>query len=311
MKYIYLTLGWIFGVIFALAGLLSMAESPAGGACLIVVSLLLLPPFRNFVYVRTNKSISTKARSILILGLFIIFGAFAGVAQERQEQELAAQQAKAKAEAAAKERQEKIAYFNSNKPDIMARLGEFSVQKDYESVISLSAKYLVSGDADLLNINQSAKEAITERQKTEKTDEILSKLKSIPSSEFEGNRALYFQLSKMHPDNDQYKKKLAFYAGKVEEENKARIAAEEREKRIKEQFSGWDGSHTNLTRLIKKAMNDPKSYEHDETVYWDRGDHLVVRTSYRGKNAFGGVVRNFVRAKVSLDGQIIEILEQS
>lgn len=58
-------------------------------------------------------------------------------------------------------------------------------------------------------------------------------------------------------------------------------------------------------------MNDPDSYEHDETVYWDRGDHLVVRTTYRGKNAFGGVVRNFVKAKVSLDGDILQILDQT
>lgn len=58
-------------------------------------------------------------------------------------------------------------------------------------------------------------------------------------------------------------------------------------------------------------MNDPDSYEHDETVYWDMGDHLVVKTTYRGKNAFGGVVRNFVKAKVSLDGDILQILDQT
>ncbi len=56
-------------------------------------------------------------------------------------------------------------------------------------------------------------------------------------------------------------------------------------------------------------MNDPDSYEHDETVYWYRGDHLVVKTTFRGKNAFGGVVRNDVKAKVSLGGQIFQILD--
>ena len=84
-----------------------------------------------------------------------------------------------------------------------------------------------------------------------------------------------------------------------------------RNKRIEQQFSAWDGSHNNLERVIKKAMNDPDSYEHDETVYWDMGDHLVVKTTYRGKNAFGGVVRNFVKAKVSLDGDILQILDQT
>src|SRR5690625_8024183 len=93
------------------------------------------------------------------------------------------------------------------------------------------------------------------------------------------------------------KEKIAHYTEKVEEEKQAKIAAVERKKRIERQFSAWDVSHNNLERLNKKAMNDPDSYEHDETVYWDRGDHLVVRTTYRGKHAFGSVVRNFVKAK--------------
>jgi hypothetical protein len=39
-------------------------------------------------------------------------------------------------------------------------------------------------------------------------------------------------------------------------------------------------------------------------------DHLIVNTTFRGKNAFGGVVKNTVKAKVSLDGESVEILEQ-
>ena len=57
-------------------------------------------------------------------------------------------------------------------------------------------------------------------------------------------------------------------------------------------------------------MNDPDSYDHFETVYWDKGDHLIVRTTFRGKNAFGGVVKNWVKAKVDLNGNVIEVIEQ-
>ena len=56
-------------------------------------------------------------------------------------------------------------------------------------------------------------------------------------------------------------------------------------------------------------MNDPDSYEHDETRYIDNGDHLVVITSFRGKNAFGGVVRNAVTAKTDMNCTVIEIIE--
>ncbi len=84
----------------------------------------------------------------------------------------------------------------------------------------------------------------------------------------------------------------------------------EREELIKSGFSAWDGSHIKLTSLIKASMNDPKSYEHVKTVYWDEGDYLIVKTDFRGSNAFGATVLNFVKAKVSLDGEIIDIIEE-
>jgi len=46
-------------------------------------------------------------------------------------------------------------------------------------------------------------------------------------------------------------------------------------------------------------------------VYWDRDDHLIVKTTFRGSNSFGGKVKNSVRAKVSIgDGDILQILSQ-
>jgi len=86
--------------------------------------------------------------------------------------------------------------------------------------------------------------------------------------------------------------------------------ASARKENIQKLFSAWDGSHRGLEKIIKDAMNDPDSYKHVETVYWDMGDHLVVRTTYRGKNAFGGVVKNWVKAKIGLDGKVLEIIEQ-
>jgi len=94
---------------------------------------------------------------------------------------------------------------------------------------------------------------------------------------------------------------------KVEEP--LRLAAE-RKKRIESGFSYWNGSHRGLTKLIKKTMNDPKSYKHVETTYGDKGDHLIVKTTFRGKNAFGGVVANWVMAKTDLDGNVIEVIAQ-
>ena len=57
-------------------------------------------------------------------------------------------------------------------------------------------------------------------------------------------------------------------------------------------------------------MNDPDSYKHVDTFYNDHGDYLIVKTTFCGKNAFGGVVTNTISAKVDLDGKIIEIISQ-
>jgi hypothetical protein len=84
----------------------------------------------------------------------------------------------------------------------------------------------------------------------------------------------------------------------------------ERQIQVDSQFSLWDGSHIELTKLIKKGLNDPDSYEHVETVYWDMNDHVIVRTTYSGKNAFGGRVKNWVKAKVDNNGNIVEIIEK-
>jgi hypothetical protein len=92
--------------------------------------------------------------------------------------------------------------------------------------------------------------------------------------------------------------------------NKANTPEELRKERIGKHFSAWDGSHRALEKLIKSSMNDPDSYDHDETMYWDMDDHLVVKMTFRGKNAFGGVIKNWVKAKVTLDGEVIEVIEQ-
>lgn len=99
---------------------------------------------------------------------------------------------------------------------------------------------------------------------------------------------------------------------KIEEDlaEKKRIAASNRERRIDSGFSVWDGSHSGLVRRIKASMNDPDSFKHIETIRWDMGGHLIVLTKFRGRNAFGGIVSNWVKAKIDLDGEQIEILEQ-
>jgi hypothetical protein len=82
------------------------------------------------------------------------------------------------------------------------------------------------------------------------------------------------------------------------------------EQKLKSQFSSWDGSHRKLEAYIKEHMNDPDSYEHVETKYWETKGGLIVQTKFRGTNAFGAIVTQTVKAVVDEDGGIVNVFDE-
>ena len=80
---------------------------------------------------------------------------------------------------------------------------------------------------------------------------------------------------------------------------------------IERQFSKWDGSHRLLVKMVKKAMNDPDSFDHDTTKYRGLPNDAGIQVSmiYRGKNAFGAVVRESITAQFNLNGNFIKFVE--
>jgi len=80
-------------------------------------------------------------------------------------------------------------------------------------------------------------------------------------------------------------------------------------------FSAWDGSYKRLEDVIKNNMNDADSYEHVKTshrfvYYGTKRPHMVLHTTYRGKNAFGAKVLGEASAKIdalTYEGYDIEI----
>lgn len=92
---------------------------------------------------------------------------------------------------------------------------------------------------------------------------------------------------------------------KQKEEHKKRI-----QKFEEKCLSSWDGSHRELVKLIKQNMNNPKSFEHVETRYGVTGDYSWIIMVYRGTNAFGAIVTNRIKAKVSLEDCYIISVEE-
>lgn len=77
--------------------------------------------------------------------------------------------------------------------------------------------------------------------------------------------------------------------------------------RLKSQFSTWDGSHRNVVKKVKTSLHNPDSFEHVETTYVEKEDYLLVKMVFRGTNLFNAVVTNTCYAKVSLDGEVLDI----
>lgn len=82
-----------------------------------------------------------------------------------------------------------------------------------------------------------------------------------------------------------------------------------RVERLEDKFSAWDGSHYQIVRVIKNQMNDPDSFKHVETRYWKVGEGVIVSTTFRGKNAFGGMVIDEMTALCDAKGNFVAIVE--
>lgn len=88
-------------------------------------------------------------------------------------------------------------------------------------------------------------------------------------------------------------------AARKEAAERAVAEAAEAEKRATEAaygfhcLSGWDGSHRGFMDAVKQRLNDPDSFEHDETTTWrvrEDGQNAILML-FRAKNGFGGVMR--------------------
>ena len=86
------------------------------------------------------------------------------------------------------------------------------------------------------------------------------------------------------------------------------------EEAIEDQFSAWDGSHRELVANVERRLNDPGSFEHLETKTmrgsnWPRT--YIVRMEYTAKNTFGGRVRNYILAEISVqNGNIVQVIDE-
>ncbi len=235
MKFIYLILNWFFGITFFLFSLATMVlYSFLSGLCYLSISLLLLPPVREFIYSQTKLSIGFKMRVLVIFVLSMSSVYFQGKAMTEKREALAREQAK---ERVAKINKMHTQYFNEHRDSVIKSIEQALKQQEYELAVSESSKYLITNDKVVRQLNTTARNALAEKQRKEEekrkqqeAQKILAELKTIPVSDYLENRDLYKKLVDYYPDNKKYREKYQFYAQQWDRqihETKLRLKAKE------------------------------------------------------------------------------------
>jgi len=75
------------------------------------------------------------------------------------------------------------------------------------------------------------------------------------------------------------------------------------------QFNVFNRRHEKLCKYIESKLVDPSSFEEIESKYIDQGNQIVVIVEYTAKNGFGVRTRNYCKARVDINGDILEIIE--
>ena len=70
-----LILSWIFGVLFALTGIVSVFSEPIPGLVMLIMAAVLLPPITKLVDQKWKFHLSSGMKIVVIIIGFIIFGA--------------------------------------------------------------------------------------------------------------------------------------------------------------------------------------------------------------------------------------------
>lgn len=197
---------------------------------------------------------------------------------------------------------DKIAAFKQDRVNIIGKLRQALAANDYQAAVDEASPYLMMEDDELLTLNMQARRGLSalsdakrakEKQEANKvrTQKLVNELKAIPASDVYKNRNLYAELLEMNPGNKKFKTKHAHYAGKVEEQE-----AKSRLRKVafgeKPKASGWDGSYYEVQNYLKTVAHDPGSIEMDGcTQVYHSDNGWLVGCRYRGKNAFGALIR--------------------
>jgi len=309
-EFLLLALAWLFGVFLLVIAITIAFTYPRAAIPPVLMSALVLPPVRTWVHARTGWKLPGQIKVGLFIGLVVGWGMLIVYSEVALEE---ARVAEEQAEAAGREaeQQEALRQEFLEARDSLLRFVRTAISEgDLQSAVRTSGEYLSVGDEEMAALHEEAQAARLALQDKELEQEILTRLRTIPASNWDQNRSLYSRLIQLNPNEPRYKERFDRYDALIkrrEEQRRARLAAFG-DPPVK---SAWDGTYRVVKEYLRGVMNDPGSLEMDgctDVRYVDRG--WLVGCDYRGRNAFGGMVRQS-NWFIIVHGRVIAMEESS
>jgi len=295
-------LKWFIGITFVLGGIGTFFESFLTGLIFVILGLFILPPTYEIFAKKTNLNLSSKAKwfTVIIICIISNFIINNSVKEKDKEVDLITK---------------KASEFINNKQIDSAKVYIKQAKEKYSTPENKAVD--LENELTKYKSENFAKETLASM-----TDEDFEKLENgnlykIYLTQVRLNRQFINLMKTQAPERD----KIVIEIEKIKE--RKRIAQEleaERQKQeefnknrkenIEKQFSGWDGSHPKLSRMIEVKCRNPDSYEHIDTKFRDDGNSIFVITKYRAENGFGGMTIGTVSANVDFKGNVINIVSQ-
>ena len=284
-------LWWVAAIVLVAFGIKVALVSWIAGFILIAFAVVVSPYIFSRILSWLGANDPLQIRVVIVLfalasSTYVFFGHTARIEAEvaesnriQAEKQAHEEETKRAAEAEAQLNSAKT-YFAEHRAEVLA---EFSMAVDSKNLATAKAirgrfiQAVKDPEFDLVLNRYAALEdevarADLEKARLAKISKLTGQLASVGATDYAQAVKIYGDLLTLDPANKSYQQKLERFAKARDVENarvEAAIAAAtakvERDKKINEQFSGYDGSHRKFERLIKQAMNDPDSYDHVET----------------------------------------------
>ena len=118
------------------------------------------------------------------------------------------------------------------------------------------------------------------------------------------------ELEKLQGENNQLKIELKPFQKQIDEAEKIKEDKYNYKKWIESQLSSWDGSNKQLKDITKQHLNNPDSFKHIKTVYYENKslDYIIIEMTFTAENGFGGTVTKVSMCKLLRNNKVEDFI---